>query len=88
MIKLFRGEKMNKLFIFDLDGTLLNSDNVITEESKKAIWKCKNKGGYIEYITGRGTINSRRFFYQEGLQEMQTGKRSPSEHLRQLPRHD
>jgi hydroxymethylpyrimidine pyrophosphatase-like HAD family hydrolase len=34
---------MKKLFIFDLDGTLLTGDKKITEESKKAIWKCKNE---------------------------------------------
>lgn len=50
-----------KLFIFDLDGTLLNSDNNITNESKEAIWKCKNAGNYIAYITGRGTIKTKSF---------------------------
>ena len=29
--------------IFDLDGTLLTSEKKITEESKSAIWKCKEK---------------------------------------------
>lgn len=54
-----------KLFIFDLDGTLLNSENYITNESKEAIWKCKNAGNYIAYITGRGTIKTKKFI--EGL---------------------
>lgn len=54
-----------KLFIFDLDGTLLNSENEITNESKKAIWKCKNAGNYIAYITGRGTVKTKNFI--EGL---------------------
>lgn len=56
---------MSKLFIFDLDGTLLNSKKEITEESKESIWKCKNDGYYIAYITGRGTIKTKKFI--EGL---------------------
>lgn len=56
---------MSKLFIFDLDGTLLNSKKEITKESKEAIWKCKNEGHYIAYITGRGTIKTKKFI--EGL---------------------
>lgn len=50
-----------KLFIFDLDGTLLNSEKYITKESKEAIWKCKKAGNEIAYITGRGTIKTREF---------------------------
>lgn len=53
--------KLKKLYIFDLDGTLLNSKNEITKESKDAIWKCKEKGDYIAYITGRGTIKTKKF---------------------------
>ena len=33
-----------KLFIFDLDGTLLNDEKNITVESKLAIQKCKDEG--------------------------------------------
>ena len=56
---------MNKLMIFDLEGTLLNSQNEITKESKIAICKCKEEGYYIAYITGRGTIKTKKFI--EGL---------------------
>lgn len=52
---------MKKLYIFDLDGTLLNSKNEVTQESKTAIWKCKQSGNYIAYITGRGTIKTKKF---------------------------
>lgn len=51
----------NKLIVFDLDGTLLTSEKKITEESKKAIWLCKQRGYYIAYITGRGTIKTKKF---------------------------
>ena len=54
-----------KLMVFDLDGTLLTSQKKITEESKKAIWQCKEKGYYIAYITGRGSIKTKKFI--EGL---------------------
>lgn len=56
---------MKKLYIFDLDGTLLNSKNEVTRENKEAIWNCKETGNYIAYITGRGTIKTRKFI--EGL---------------------
>jgi len=56
---------VNKLFIFDLDGTLLNSKKEVTKESKEAIWNCKKNGNYIAYITGRGTIKTKKFI--EGL---------------------
>lgn len=52
---------VNKLVIFDLDGTLLNSKNEVTEATKKAIWKCKERGDYIAYITGRGIIKTKKF---------------------------
>ncbi len=50
-----------KLIVFDLDGTLLTSENEVTQESKEAIWHCKEKGFQIAYITGRGTIKTRKF---------------------------
>lgn len=50
-----------KLIVFDLDGTLLTSENEITQESKEAIWHCKENGFQIAYITGRGTIKTRKF---------------------------
>lgn len=52
---------MNKLFVFDLDGTLLNSKGIITKESKDVICKCKNNGNYVAYITGRGNLRTKEF---------------------------
>ena len=51
----------NRLIVFDLDGTLLTGDKRVTEESQKAIWKCKENGYYIAYITGRATIKTQKF---------------------------
>lgn len=49
-----------KLIVFDLDGTLLTTQNEITQESKETIWGCKEQGYHIAYITGRGTIKTLR----------------------------
>lgn len=51
----------NKLLVFDLDGTLLTSEKKVTEESKRAICRCKENGYYIAYITGRGILKTRKF---------------------------
>ena len=49
------------LMIFDLDGTLLTSQKDIAKETKEAIWRCKQNGYRIAYITGRGTIKTKKF---------------------------
>ena len=41
------------LICTDLDGTLLRSDNTISEENIKAIEHFKSEGGYFTFITGR-----------------------------------
>ncbi len=41
------------LFCTDIDGTLVNSQNVISEENKKAIRYFMDNGGYFTACTGR-----------------------------------
>lgn len=42
-----------KLIAIDLDGTLLNSDKKFSEENKKAVLECIDKGIHIVPCTGR-----------------------------------
>lgn len=42
-----------KLVVFDLDGTLLNDDHEIGEESKKLIKELEQKGMQFSFATGR-----------------------------------
>lgn len=42
-----------KALFFDLDDTLLNSENIISERNRKAIIQCKIQGMLIGYITVR-----------------------------------
>jgi len=42
-----------KLLLFDLDGTLLTSDETITPCSIRAIEACKAEGMLVGYVTGR-----------------------------------
>lgn len=42
-----------KLLVFDLDGTLLNSKEMVSERNRQAILNCSRKGMKIGYITTR-----------------------------------
>lgn len=42
-----------KLIVFDLDGTLLNNDNQIGNETKKLVQLLKEKGVYFSFASGR-----------------------------------
>lgn len=42
-----------KMIVFDLDGTLLNKDKVISDYSKEVLRKYKELGGIISIATGR-----------------------------------
>ena len=44
---------MTKAIIFDLDGTLLNSKRIVSEENARAIEYFKSEGGLFTFITGR-----------------------------------
>ncbi|NOX16897.1 MAG: HAD family hydrolase [Chlorobi bacterium] len=45
--------KIIKLIVFDLDGTLLNDENEIGEETQVLVKKLKNKGVKFSFATGR-----------------------------------
>ena len=42
-----------KLVIFDLDDTLLNSNEMVSERNRQAILNCSQKGMKVGYITTR-----------------------------------
>ena len=44
---------MYKLIALDMDGTLLNSDKVISEENKQAITKAREAGVTVVLASGR-----------------------------------
>ena len=47
-----------KLFSFDLDGTLLNSESKLSEENIAALEAARNKGHVLVAATGRNYIYS------------------------------
>lgn len=56
-----------KLIALDVDGTLLNDDHVITEQTAKTIQEASLQGAEIVLCTGRGPQNSIPFMENLGL---------------------
>ena len=50
-----------KLLLFDLDGTLLRSDKIISQTTLKALQKCREKDILIGVSTSRGEQNALSF---------------------------
>ena len=44
---------IHRMILFDLDGTLLTSNNTVSPETESTIKFCKLKGYYIGFITAR-----------------------------------
>ena len=51
--------KAKKLFVFDLDGTLLNSDNQLSLANARALEQAKAQGHFLGIATGRNFILSK-----------------------------
>ncbi|MEN3042679.1 MAG: HAD hydrolase family protein, partial [Fervidobacterium sp.] len=51
---------MKKVFVFDLDGTVLNSRNEFPEETKKVITNIIKKGDKVIFATGRMHISAKK----------------------------
>lgn len=51
--------KAKKLFVLDLDGTLLNSDNQLSLANAKALKQAKAQGHFLGIATGRNFILSK-----------------------------
>ena len=56
-----------KLMAFDMDGTLLNSNNEITKNTLDALHKAQNKGIKLALITGRVYISPKKYKEVYGL---------------------
>lgn len=50
-----------KLVALDMDGTLLNDEQTISEENRKAIKEAEEKGVYVVLSTGRTLMTCREF---------------------------
>ncbi len=57
-----------KWIVFDLDGTLLNSDKEITDEVKKAISLLKAEDKQVFIATGRHSLMASKYIYDLGLE--------------------
>lgn len=56
-----------KLIAIDMDGTLLNSDNEVSERTRKAIVRAGEKGVYIILATGRLLASAIKYSYKMDL---------------------
>lgn len=56
-----------KLIALDVDGTLLNDEHEVTEQTQKTIQEAARQGAEIVLCTGRGPQNSIPFMEQMGL---------------------
>ncbi|MDC2864346.1 MULTISPECIES: Cof-type HAD-IIB family hydrolase [unclassified Bacillus (in: firmicutes)] len=57
-----------KLIAIDLDGTLLTSKKVISEENAEAIKECQKKGHVVAICTGRSMIDVHKLLQETNLQ--------------------
>lgn len=52
---------LEKVLLFDLDGTLLRSDKTISPYTTKVLQKCRERGLILGIATARSEMNARRF---------------------------
>lgn len=60
--------KMVKLIALDLDGTLLNEDNYISDKNLDAIKFAQTNGVEVVVATGRAQFDVQSIFKDTGLQ--------------------
>ena len=58
-----------KLLALDLDGTLLNQNQKISQRNIRVINKAKENGVNIVIATGRTNLGAENYFKELGLQE-------------------
>ncbi len=47
-----------RALLFDLDGTLLQSDCSVSRRTREALWQCRKKGLLFGVATARSEINA------------------------------
>lgn len=57
-----------RLFVSDIDGTLINEDRKISEENKKMIALYRQRGGQITLATGRSFAETQKFIKELELE--------------------
>jgi Cof subfamily protein (haloacid dehalogenase superfamily) len=62
-----RGASMYKLLAIDMDGTLLNSDKIISNANKEAIKKAREKGAKVVITSGRGVKGLEKYLKEVNL---------------------
>ncbi|RBP38706.1 Cof-type HAD-IIB family hydrolase [Garciella nitratireducens] len=60
---------MYKMIVMDLDGTLLRSNSTVSENSKRAIQKCKDQGIKVVLASGRMHYAMKPIIKELGLEE-------------------
>lgn len=60
---------MYKMIALDMDGTLLNSDKVVTKRTKEALQLAREKGVKVVLASGRPIDGLRRYLDELGLME-------------------
>ncbi|MGL5575889.1 MAG: Cof-type HAD-IIB family hydrolase [Sarcina sp.] len=58
---------MYKLVAIDMDGTLLNSEKIVSERNRQAIKEAVEKGAMVVISTGRGFIGIEKYLNELGL---------------------
>lgn len=64
-----KGDNMIKMIVLDMDGTLLNYENRILEETREALWKVQQKGVRLVLASGRGYTRLMPYAKQLGMHQ-------------------
>lgn len=78
---------MRKIIFLDVDGTLVNYDNILPESAKKAVQEARKMGHLVYVCTGRSKAEMPAFIWDVGFDGMIGGNGSYVEHDNQVIMH-